>query len=146
MATIPGPVTIGWKEYVDFPDWRLKHVRAKVDTGACTSALDVLGYEVVEVPGVGLVARMRIALYRRRPERMHDIEVPVVRMVVVRNSGGYREQRPVIEAVVQIGPVIKRIEVTLTRRLEMRFPMLLGRQALAESFVVDAGHTYLLRR
>jgi len=145
-AVVPGPVLIGWKEYVEFPEWHLKRVRAKVDTGACTSALDVLNYELVEVDGVGVTARIRLCLHRRRPSRLREIEAPVVRMVVVRNSGGYREERPVIEALVRLGPVGKRIQMTLTRRLAMRLPVLIGRQALADDFIVDAGRKYLLPR
>ncbi|HZU35519.1 MAG TPA: RimK/LysX family protein, partial [Gemmataceae bacterium] len=72
--------------------------------------------------------------------------VPVARMVVVCNSGGMREQRPLIEAEVQLGPVVKRIGLTVTNRAGMLFRMILGRQALAGDFVVDVSQKYLLKR
>jgi hypothetical protein len=139
------PLLIGWKEYVEFPEWHLQHVRGKIDTGARTSALGVLDYELVDRVGVGPVARMRVALYRRRPERVRVVEAPVVRQAVVRNTGGVWEQRPVIETLMRIGPVHKRIQLTLARRTGMLSPLLLGRQALADSFVIDAARKYLLR-
>jgi ribosomal protein S6--L-glutamate ligase len=69
----------------------------------------------------------------------------VLRTVVVSNSGGMREERPLIEAAVRLGPVHKRIHLTVTNRARMRFRMILGRQALAGSFIVDVSRKYLLR-
>ncbi len=138
------PLPIGWKERLDFPEWGLKNVRVKIDTGACSSALGAADCELVEVDG-RLTARLRLALNRRRPERVAVVEAPVLRMVHVTNTGGGREERPMIEAVVRLGPVRKRIRVTVTRRDGMRFPMILGREALAGSFVVDVGKKDLLR-
>ena len=53
------PWTIGWKEYVDFVGWNIRHVKVKIDTGARTSAVDVASYDLREVAGQGLVAEMR---------------------------------------------------------------------------------------
>jgi hypothetical protein len=139
------PVLIGWKEYADLPEWNLRRVKLKVDTGARTSVLDVAGYEVVPVEG-GLVARLRLARSRKHPERLTVIEVPVLRTVVVRNSGGLSEQRPLFETTIRLGPVLKRIRLTVTNRAGMRFRMLLGRLALAEDFLVDVSQKYLLRK
>jgi hypothetical protein len=65
-------------------------------------------------------------------------------MVVVRNSGGIEEQRPVIDVLLELGPVARRIRLTVTNRAAMRYRMILGRQALAGAFVVDVSRTYLL--
>jgi hypothetical protein len=140
------PVVIGWKEYVDLPDWDLRRIKVKVDTGARTSVLDVAGYELTEVPGRGLVARLRLALYRKHPERVTVVEAPVLSLVRVRNSGGGQEQRPVLETTLRLGPVCKRIRLTITNRAPMLFRMLLGRHTLAGDFVVDVSHKYLLKR
>jgi hypothetical protein len=139
------PLTIGRREFITFPDWPLRRVRAKIDTGAYTSALDVAGYEVREQDGLGQVATVRLVPSRKHPERVIEFQAPVVRMTVVRNSGGSPEQRPVIETTVRLGPVTKRIQIALTRRPSMRFRMLLGRQAIAGDFVVDVARRYLLR-
>ena len=115
----PPPLVIGWKERLDFPEWGLKNVRVKIDTGACTSALGAADCELVEAGG-RLTARLLLALKRRRPERTVLVEAPVLRMVHVTNTGGFREQRPVIEAEIRLGPVQKRIRLTITRRDAMR--------------------------
>ena len=67
-------------------------------------------------------------------------------MVAVKNSAGLSEQRPLIEALVRLGPVAKRIPLTVTNRSGMLFRVILGRRALASDFVVDVGKKYLLRR
>lgn len=144
MARQPYHV-IGWKEFVEFVEWPLRRIKAKVDTGARTSALDVLSYDLREEQG-RLFATLRLGLDKRRPERIQEIEVPVLRMVVVSNSSGMREQRPVVETMVRVGPVKKRVRLTITNRSGMRFRMILGRRALEGDFVVDVARKFLLRR
>jgi hypothetical protein len=137
---------IGWKEYVAFPDWGIRRVKVKVDTGARTSALGVMSYELREGNGQSLVAEFRLALRRKYPDRQVVVQAPVLGMVVVCNSNGMREQRPVVETTVQLGPITKRVRMTLTNRAGMRFPMILGRRALEGDFVVDVSAKYLLKR
>ena len=139
----PPPCSIGWKEYVAFPEWGLRRVRAKIDTGACTSALDVASYELEETP-TGPFALLRIVINRHRPDKIREVRVPVVRFANVRNSGGVAERRPVVEALVRLGPVEKRIRLTVTHRAVMRCRMLLGREALQGDFVVDVRRKYVL--
>jgi hypothetical protein len=140
------PVVIGWKEWIAFPDWGVRHVKAKIDTGARTSALDVISYELRTVAGKGLVAELRIALNRRRPEKVKIIKVPVLKMIVVSNSSGMREQRPLIETTVCVGLITKRIRMTVTNRAGMRFAVILGRKALENDFLVDVSSKYLLKK
>jgi hypothetical protein len=137
---------VGWKEYLDFPDWGLRRIKAKLDTGARTSALDVLGFDSIITPDRGNCLRLRLALDHRHPERITVVEVPLVRWVVVANSGGTREQRPLIETVVRLGPIRKPILFTVTNRSSLRFRIILGRRALAGDFLIDVGQKYLLRR
>jgi hypothetical protein len=135
---------IGRKEYLDFPEWGLRRIKVKVDTGARTSAIDAAGYDLCETDA-GLLARLRLRLSRRRPDRLTVVQTPVLCMTVVTNSSGMREQRPVVEALVRLGPVRKRIRLTVTNRAGMRFAMILGREALAGTFLVDVSQKYLLR-
>jgi hypothetical protein len=139
------PLLIGWKEHVALPEWNITRLRAKIDTGARTSALDAADYELHEVPGAGTVARLRLRLSRKHPERQVVVEAPVVKMVTVRNSGGMRELRPVVETTVRLGPLEKRIRLTVANRAGMIFRMILGREALAGDFLVEVGKKYLLR-
>ena len=139
------PLVVGWKERLDFPAWGIRRVKAKMDTGSRTSALDAVDYELFHVDEVGLCVRLRLALHRKHKDELRLVEVPVLRMVVVRNSGGQCEQRPLIETEIDLGPVRKRVLLTVTNRAGMRFRVLLGRLALANDFVVDVGKKYLLR-
>lgn len=136
------PLVIGWKEYVAFPEWNLRRHRVKIDTGAYSSALDVAGYELVERPG-GLVAQIRLVLSRRQRERVRLVEAPVLRFTRVTCSNGVCEKRPVVAALIRLGSVEKRIRLTLTNRATLRHRMLLGREALNGSFLVDVSRRYL---
>jgi hypothetical protein len=140
-----GPVCAGWKEFVALPDWGVRRLRAKLDTGARTSVLDVARCDLERVGGA-LTARLHVALSRRRPGRAVVVEAPVLGLVVVTNSGGTPQQRPVVEATLRLGPVERRIRLTPADRSGMRFRMLLGREALAGAVVVDVGSAYLLGR
>lgn len=143
MSRAARPLVIGWKEHVAFPEWGIRRVRAKIDTGARTSALDVVGYQLSH-DGRGLRAQLHLALSRRSLGRLKVVEVPVLELVKVRCSNGSCEERPLIEAEVRLGPVTKRIRLTVTNRATMRYRMILGRQALAGDFIVDVGRRYLL--
>jgi hypothetical protein len=138
-----GLTVIGRKEFVAFPAWDLHRIRAKVDTGAFSSALDIAAYELVEGED-GPLLRMVIRLSLRRPEHVKRIEEPVVGMVCVRSSSGCEEQRPLIEPLVRVGQLTQRIRLTVSDRSKMRCRMLLGRQAIAGLFLVDVRAKYLL--
>jgi hypothetical protein len=134
---------IGWKEYIDFPEWGVRRVKTKIDTGARTSALDVVSYELRQTDDAGLLATLRLALDRKHPQNVTVVEVPVLRMIVVSNSSGIREQRPLIETTIRLGPVQKWVRLTIANRSGLRFRMILGRKALEGDFVVDVSKKYL---
>jgi hypothetical protein len=136
------PVAVGWKEYVDFPEWGVHRLKAKIDTGARTSALDAARYEIQET-SAGPVVELWLPLSKRRPDRVAVVRAPVLRRVVVSNSGGVREYRPLIETTLRLGPVRKRIQVTVTSRAGMLFRFIVGRKALEGDFVVDVSRKYL---
>jgi hypothetical protein len=138
------PFAIGWKEHLQFTEWNLRRICVKIDTGARTSALDVVRYELMETAGGQLMATLYLALDRRHPGRFTRVHTPVLRTVLVRNSGGMREERPLVETAVRIGPIQKRIRITITNRSSMRYRMILGREALANDFIVDVSRKYLL--
>ena len=135
---------IGRREHVALPGWGIPRIRAKVDTGARSSALDVLGYDVWQTDGGQTRVRLRLALNRNRTDRYRVFEADVVRFVSVRNSGGSCEQRPLIETTIRLGPVTQRIRLTLTDRAPMRYRMIVGREALCGKFIVDVSRKYVL--
>lgn len=143
--TPAGPaLVIGWKEYLDLPELGVRDLKAKVDTGARTSALHVTGLQVVEraADGTALV-EFDVPLHRRDPSRRVHARARMLREVRVTDSGGSAEVRPVIETEMALGRVRKRILLTLTDRTGMLFRMLIGRKALEGDFLVDVAAKYL---
>jgi hypothetical protein len=133
-------LVIGLAEYVDLPEWRVLRLRAKVDTGARTSALHVENLR--ELPG-GRV-RFDVRLHRDRPERRTTIEAPISRRGRVRSSSGWSEVRVFVATTLRIGNVALRAEFGLVDRTRMIYRLLLGRTALGARFLVDPSQRYLL--
>lgn len=133
-----GRTLIGIAERIDLPEWGVARLRAKIDTGARTSALHV--DEVEELPH-GRV-RFWVVLDRKRGRRM-QVEAPVARTARVRSSTGRSEKRFFVLTTMRLGGVEKQIEISLASREPMIFRMLLGRTALAHDFLVDPAHRYL---
>ena len=138
---------IGWVERVSLPDLGLEGLAAKVDTGARTSALHVTAVEHPSEDGDPVAARR--SLYAVLPPGKRG-EKRVVRLTVsewvdVRDTSGRLERRPVIETTLQLGPVRRSIRLSLTDRGDMRYPMLIGRTALAGGVLIDPTARFLLR-
>lgn len=142
-----GPVPIGWKEYLALPELGIRRLKAKVDTGARTSALHVAWLEVAaERPDGTAEVAFAVSPDRRHPERLVEARARMLRRLRVTDSGGHPELRPLIATDLVLGPVEKRIFLTLTDRTGMLFRMILGRKALEGDFLVDVSAKYLLRR
>lgn len=134
-----GLLVIGWQEYVALPDWNIPYIRAKADTGARSSAVDVLALE--ELPG-GRV-RFDVALSRSNREKLVRVEADVTRRTRVRSAHGTTQHRLFVETDIRVGPVEKTIELGLVCRKKMICRMLLGRTALSGSFLVDSDTRFL---
>lgn len=134
---------LGWREWVALPQLGIRDVKAKVDTGAKTSALHVMDLDVRNVDGVD-VAHFRVHpdVEGRPPV---DVQVPVAQWRVIKDSGGHATNRPIIRTLCQVGDWEKPIDVSLSGRVEMGFRMLLGREALRGGFVVDPSLSYVAR-
>lgn len=123
------------------PELGVRGIKAKLDTGARTSALHAFRLQDFTRDGVEMV-RFEVHPLQRSSAASVTVEAEVVDRRAVRNSGGVTEMRPVISTPVRIGDMVWPIEITLTRRDAMGFRMLLGRQALRGRAVVDSGSSY----
>jgi hypothetical protein len=142
----PPLLRIGWKEYLDLPELGLHRVKGKIDTGARTSTLHVHSLQYVQsLPDGTQTAEVQLVPDRRDPARLVTARVRILRHLRVTDSGGHRELRPLVETELVLGPVRKRIFLTLTDRSGMLFRMILGRKAVEGDFYVDAAAKYLLR-
>jgi hypothetical protein len=141
------PVLIGWKEFLDLPDLGLFRLKCKVDTGARTSTLHCDALTLLEELSDGTaLAEIAVSPDRRSPGLRVTSLVKVLRRIAVTDSGGHPELRPLIETVLVLGPVRRRILLTLADRRGMLFRMILGRKAVEGSFQIDPAKKYLLRR
>ncbi len=132
---------LGWREWVSLPELGIKAVKAKVDTGARSSALHVLWQERFE--------KRRRAWVRFEVESagagsaVVRLELPVDEERPVTDSGGHTILRPFIRTQLLVNDCAYQIELNLVERHRMRFAMLLGRTAMAKRFVVVPGRSYL---
>lgn len=138
----PPTQTIGWREWLALPQLGIPAIKAKIDTGARTSALHTFSLEEFTDAGRRMV-RFGIHPLQKRQDIELFCEAPVVERRRVKDSGGHVEKRYVIETRVVLQNEIWTIDVTLTNRDAMLFRMLLGRTAIEKRFVVDPGRSYL---
>lgn len=142
MARSEPQLVVGWREWVALPELADSVTKAKIDTGARTSALHAFDLEVVERDGI------RMAEFELHPRQRTAADAVRVAHEVhafrrVKSSNGKAELRPVILTTARLGDITWPIEVTLTSRDEMGFRMLLGRAAVRHRFLVDPSRSFL---
>lgn len=134
---------LGWREWVGLPDLGIRQVKAKVDTGARTSALHAFELRPFEEGGRERI-EFSIHPVQKDLETVITCVADIVDQRVVTDSGGHKEERYVIASTVTVGQHVWPIEMTLTGRDDMRFRMLLGRTAIKGRAVVDPGRSYIV--
>ncbi|WP_259782030.1 ATP-dependent zinc protease family protein [Aestuariispira ectoiniformans] len=136
---------IGWREWVSLPDFGIDRIKAKIDTGARSSALHAWDIEPFRQDGEDWV-RFNLHPFQRNDAVVVSGRAKIVDQRPVTNSGGTREDRFFIQVDVVIGHHHWPIEVNLTNRDQMGFRMLLGRTALQERVFVAPDKSYVLGR
>ena len=132
-------LVIGWQEFVALPEWGVTFIRAKSDTGARSTAVDVVSLE--ELPGNRV--RFELALSRNNRDKLVQAEADISRRTRVRSAHGSTQDRLFVETTIRIGPIEKKIEVGLVCRKKMICRMLLGRTTLEGSFLVMSDERFL---
>ncbi len=133
---------IGWREKLALPELGIKDIRAKIDTGARTSALHAFNIENYFDNGQEMI-KFKIHPLHKDAHKTIETRAKLVEYRQVKNSGGHIQLRPVIQTKIQLSIYTWSIELTLTNRDVMGFRMLLGRQAFKNRFLVDVGKSFL---
>ncbi len=135
-------VPVGWREWVRLPELGGDWLRAKVDTGARLSSLHAFDLQPFERDGETWV-RFAIHPSTKEPSEPRFVEARLLETRAARSSTGVSEDCPVIRTPLALGAIEREIHITLTRRDEMGFRMLLGREALRGAFEIDPGRSFL---
>ena len=134
-------LTFGWREWISLPELGISRIKAKIDTGARTSALHAFELRPFSEGG-----RDRVEFQLHPVQKDNDTAVTcqadVLDKRVVTDSGGHKEERFVIETLLKVGQHQWPIEVTLTARDDMLFRMLIGRTALKARVQVNPARSY----
>ncbi len=125
-------MTIGWREWVEFPDWSMR-LKAKADTGAKSSAIDCA--EITELPGNRVRFTVRLD---RKEKKLITLEEDIKLRKRVRSSTGHPTDRIFVETTLRLAGMEKKIIVSLVCRKRMIHRLLLGREALGGDFLVNS--------
>ncbi len=133
---------VGWREWIAFPELGIMRIKAKIDTGARTSALHAYNIKRFRRGDKHYIRFMVHPLQRsKHPEIVCEALVHDLRWVT--DSGGHRERRYVILTTLELGDRQWPIELTLTNRDSMRFRILLGRTSMRNHFMINPAASYL---
>lgn len=132
----------GWREWVSLTQVGVPWIKAKIDTGAQTSALHASGISEFERDGADWV-RFTVQPWQVGTANEVTLELPVHDRRTVRSSSGHTQDRLVVLMELTLVGKTNKVEVTLTDREEMVFRMLIGREALKQGYVVDSGASFL---
>jgi hypothetical protein len=133
------PIPAGWVEKAILYPAGIT-INAKLDTGAKTTSINASNPEYFERGGKQW-ARFSIT---NRHNKSTTIEAPIVRQATIKRHFGKKQERPVIMLDICIGNVRKKAEVNLVDRSELNYQLLIGRNFLKGSFLIDSGSTYKL--
>jgi hypothetical protein len=134
---------VGWREWVRLADLGVAAIKAKIDTGARTSALHAFAVEPFRRSGA-LWVRFEVHPMQRSNAVKIKCEAPAIDERAVRNSGGQVERRYIIETHLMLGDRSWPIELALANRDQMGFRMLLGRTALEGRALIEPGRSFLV--
>ncbi|MCH9809494.1 MAG: ATP-dependent zinc protease [Alphaproteobacteria bacterium] len=135
------PKIIGWREWVGLPELGIASLKAKIDTGARTTALHAVDLRPCERNGEKWI-EFRVPLPGLTTT--DRCRAPVVDEREIKNTSGVPERRYVIETVLVLGNRHWHIEVSLTDRENMEFETIIGRTAIRRhALLVDPGRSFL---
>ncbi len=145
MARVFEKSLLGWQEWCGMPLLHIPYIKAKIDTGAKTSALHAFNISEFTQDQQKWV-EFEIHPLQGTHKIIQKCQAKVIDEREVMSSTGHKEHRYVIMTTLTLGLQSYSIELTLSNRDLMKFRMLLGREALKKQFLVDPSHKMLLGR
>ncbi|MGA9716580.1 MAG: RimK/LysX family protein [Aeromicrobium sp.] len=145
MSADPSYTLVVWREWVSLPELGVPWIKAKLDTGARTSAIHAFDAEEF-TRGDDLWVRYTVQPWQGSLEDPLQVESRVIDRREVRSSSGHGEERLVVPMQITLAQQSITVEMTLSRRDEMGFRLLLGREALRQGFAVDPARSYVAGR
>lgn len=133
---------VGWREWVQLPDLTGQWIKAKIDTGARTSAIHAEDIVIFRRGGKKWV-HFKLLPKQKSSVKSKGLLLEVIEKRKVRSSVGHETIRPVVKTILKIGDEEHEIELTLVNRDIMGFRMLIGRTALKSIFLVDPSRSFL---
>ena len=131
----------GWREWVALPDLHIKRIKAKIDTGARTSALHAEKITPFTKDGAAYVRFVVHPLQRKKKPAKTCVALVIDHRRIM-DSGGRSEERYVVRTTLAVGQSRWPVELSLTNRDQLGFRMLIGRQALRRRYVVDPARSF----
>jgi hypothetical protein len=136
----PSLIALGWRERVALPQLGIARLKAKLDTGARSSALHVETLDSFMRDGA-VWLRFTVRDGRHATDAVRCEALALDRRVVT-DTGGHRTERWFIRSEILLAGQRFEADINLTDRRHMLFPMLLGRSALRGRFSVDPARAY----
>lgn len=127
---------IGKEEWCALPDLQLPAIKARIDTGARTSALHAENIQIYTNRGEKWV-RFDVNPIQKDRKITVNCRAPLIDERDVKSSSGHSERRAVIETAIKLGNVTQTIQLTLTNRDALGYRMLLGREAMQGRMLID---------
>ncbi len=132
-------LVLGWNEYIDLPEWGIRGIKAKIDTGARSSSLHV--EDIKKLPSNRISFNV---VLNKKTKRKKKVIAHIHRRSKVKSSLGSHNSRIFVVTKIKVGPIERKVELNLVDRGDLIFRMLLGRSALSHHFIIDVSHTCLL--
>jgi hypothetical protein len=133
---------VGWREWITLPELGIDKIKAKIDTGARTSALHAFALKPFVENGKHRIS-FDLHPLQHDTQKVITCVADVVDKRLVTDSGGHEEERYVIQTPITIAGQTWSIEITLTERENMLFRMLLGRRALRKRFIINPARSFV---
>jgi ribosomal protein S6--L-glutamate ligase len=134
---------IGWREWAQLPELGIDEIKVKIDTGAKTSSIHAFEISTLTYMGKEFV-KFDIHPLQDNDDVIHTCVHPILDYRWITSSTGHSQKRFIIQTILKIGNFSSLIELSLAKRDEMGFRMLVGRNALNKKVLVDPSHSFLL--